>query len=150
MIGYLPLLDTFPYIQIIDGNMNALRGKNENIKFGLYNLLCRNGEYLTDFSLTTKFQIKEGKLWTYTYPNNAKAKLDYILINKKWINNTPPLKEYLLIRVIVTAKIHLSLCRNKKQTAKITCYDWSLCINSDISNEYTVTFRNKFDIIEKI
>ena len=27
------------------------------------------------------------KLWTYTYANNAKAQIDYILINKKEINS---------------------------------------------------------------
>ena len=29
----------------------------------------------------------EEKLWTYTNPNNAKAQIGYILINKKWINS---------------------------------------------------------------
>ena len=45
--------------------------------------------------LNTKFQKQEGKLWTYTYLNNAIAQLDYMHINKKWINNAPLLKEYL-------------------------------------------------------
>ena len=29
----------------------------------------------------------ERKLWTYTSPNNTKAQLGYIRINKKWINS---------------------------------------------------------------
>ena len=34
--------------------------------------------------LNTKFQKIKGKLWTYTYTNNAKVQIDYILMNKKW------------------------------------------------------------------
>ena len=26
---------------------------------------------------------KGGKLWTYTYANNSKAQIDYVLMNKK-------------------------------------------------------------------
>ena len=41
-----------------------------------------------------KYQIptKGEKLWTYTYPNNSKAQLDYIFINKKWIDITGTVK----------------------------------------------------------
>ena len=73
--------------------MNALIGKDGNNKFCLHNLPKRNGEYLADFSLknrlaylNTKFPKGKDKLWAYTYPNNAKASLDYIFMNKKWIN----------------------------------------------------------------
>ena len=66
--------------------MNAQIGKDENNKFGLHNLPNRNSEH---FSLknslscqTNKFQKRDGKLWTYTYLNNTKAQLNYILINK--------------------------------------------------------------------
>ena len=57
--------------------MNAKIGKDEN-KFSLPNLSNRNDEYLN-----IKFHTRNGKLWTETYPNNVKAQLDYILINKK-------------------------------------------------------------------
>ena len=74
--------------------MNAQIGKNVNNKFSLHNSSNRNGDHLTDFtlekrltSLNTKFQKRKGKLWTYTYTNNAKAQIDYILINKKWNNS---------------------------------------------------------------
>ena len=72
--------------------MNAQIGKNVNNKFSLSN---RNGEHLTDFTLenrltclNTEFQKRKGKLWPYTYTNNAKAQIDYILIKKKWNNST--------------------------------------------------------------
>ncbi len=32
-------------------------------------------------------QKSKGKLWTYTYANNTKAQIDYVLINKKWKNS---------------------------------------------------------------
>ena len=50
----------------------------------------------------------------------------------------------------VFAKNQLSLHRNMKQTIKASRYDWSLLINSDIRNQYTVTVRNKFDTIWEI
>ena len=53
---------------------------------------------MADFSLKnrlacldTKFPYKnkkDRKLWTYTNPNNSKVQVDYIFINKQWINNT--------------------------------------------------------------
>ena len=51
---------------------------------------------------------------------------------------------------IVSAKICLSLYRNKKQTLKTTHYNWSSLTNKDISNKYTLTVRNKFDTLQEI
>ena len=72
-------------VLVIGGDMNAQIGKNVNNKFSLHNLSNRNftlENRLT--SLNTKFQKKKEKLWTYTYANNGKAQIDYILMNKKW------------------------------------------------------------------
>ena len=76
-------------VLVIGGDINAQNGKNVNHKFSLQNSANRNRENLTDFilenrltCLNTKFQKKEGKLWTYT--NNTKAQIDYIFIHKKW------------------------------------------------------------------
>ena len=81
-------------ILIIGGDMNGQIGKNVNHKYSLHNSSNRNGEHLSDFTienrltcLNTKFQKRKRKLWTYTYANNAKAQIDYILINKKWNNS---------------------------------------------------------------
>ena len=61
-------------LHIIDRDMNAQIGKDENNKFSLHNLSNRNREYLTVFSyenrltcLNTKSQKMEGKQWIYTY-----------------------------------------------------------------------------------
>ena len=74
--------------------MNAQIGKNGNHKFSLHNSSNRNGEHQIDFTLenrltclNTKFQKREGKLWTYIYANNTKAQIDYIFIKKKWNNS---------------------------------------------------------------
>ena len=69
--------------------------------------------------LNTKFQIRKGKLWTST-----KSHLDYIFINKKWINNTINCEVYFSFEGvssdhrIVSEKSCLSLCKNKKRTSK--------------------------------
>ena len=51
---------------------------------------------------------------------------------------------------IVSAKIHQSLHRNKKQTSEASQYDWSSLANQDISNQYTVIVRSKFDTLQEI
>ena len=94
-IDLSPLVHCIPKdnVLIIGGDMNAQIGKNAN-KFILHNSSNRNVEHLTHFKLenrltclNTKFQKRKGKLWTYTYANNADAQIDYIHINKKWNNS---------------------------------------------------------------
>ena len=51
---------------------------------------------------------------------------------------------------IVTAEIHLSLCRNVAQITTTTHTDWSLLNNRDIRDKYTLTLRNKFDALQDI
>ena len=41
-----------------------------------------------------KLPKREGKLWAYTYANNTKAQIDYVLINKKWKNSTMNCEAY--------------------------------------------------------
>ena len=125
-------------VLVIGGDMNAQIGKNVNKKFSSHNSSNRNGEHQTDFTpenrstcLNTKFQKRKGKLWTYTYANNAKVQIDYVLINKKWNNRALNCEAYSSFEGmssdhrIVTAKIRLSL---RRKAARITTahYDWSL------------------------
>ena len=145
------------------GDMNAQIGKNGHNKFSLHNSSNRNRVHLTDFMLenrltwlNTKFQKRKGKLWTYTYPNNTKAQIDYILMNKKWINSALNCEVYSSFEgvssdyQIVMAKIHLSLRRNPAQTIRTAHYNWSLLNNKDISDKYTITQRNKFNALQVI
>ena len=50
---------------------------------------------------------------------------------------------------IISANIHLSQHRNKKQSVKPSLYNWPSLANSDISNQYTVIVRNKFDTLQE-
>ena len=68
----------------IGEDINAQIRKDKNNKFCLHNSSNSNEEYLTDFSLenmlacfNTKFQKREGKLLTYTNPNDVKSQQDY-------------------------------------------------------------------------
>ena len=103
--------------------------------------------------LNTKFQKREGKLWTYTYTNNTKAQIDYIFINKKWNNSVLNCKSYSSFEdvssdhQIVTGKVRQSLRRNMARTTATVHYDWVLLNNRDIRDKYALTLRNKFDAL---
>ena len=150
------------YNELSSLDMNAQIRKNVNHKLSLHNSSNRNGEHLTDFTqknrltcLNTKFQKRKGKLWTYTYANNAKSLKDYVFKNKKWNNSTLNCEVYSSLdgvssdHRIVTAKIRLSLQRNAAQTTTTVHYDWSLFDNRDIRDKYALTLRNKFDALQE-
>ena len=142
--------------------MNPQIGKNGSNKYSLHNTSNRNGQHLTDFMiknrlacLNTNYQKREGKLWTYTYANNSKAQIDYVLINKKWKNSAMNCEAYSSFEGvssdhrIVTTKILLSLRKNAKQTATTKHYDWALLNNRDIKNKYVLELRNKFETLQE-
>ena len=106
-------------VLVIGEDMNAQIEKNGNNKYSLHNTSNRNGQHLTDFMienrltcLNTKFQKREGKLWTYTYANHNKARIDYVFINKKWKNSAMNCEGVSLDHRIVTAKTRLILRKN--------------------------------------
>ena len=147
---------------VIGGDMNAQIGKNGNNKYSLHNTSNRNGQHLTDFMienrlvcLNTNYQKREGKLWTYTYANNTKAQIDYVLINKKWKNSAMNCEAYSSFEGvstdhrIVTAKIRLSLRKNAKRTATTKHYDWALLNNKDIRDKYVLELRNRFETLQE-
>ena len=147
---------------VIGGDMNAQFGKNGNNKYSLHNTSNRNGQHLTDFMtenrlecLNTNYQKREGKLWTYTYANNTKAQIDYILINKKWKNSALNCEAYSSFEGvstdhrIVTAKIRLSLRKNAKRTATTKHNDWALLNNKDIRDKYVLELRNRLETLQE-
>ena len=77
-------------------------------------------------------------------------------MNKKWNNcvlNSKACSSFESVSYdhrIVTAKIRLGLRKNPAGTTKTAHYDWSLLNNRDISDEYTLTQRNKFDALQEI
>ena len=147
---------------VIGGDMNAQIRKNRNNKYSLHNTSNRNGRHLTDFMienrlacLNTNYQKREGKLWTYTYANNTKAQIDYVLINKKWKNSALNCEAYSSFEGvstdhrIVTAKIRLSLRKNDKRTATTKHYDWALLNNKDVRDKYVLELRNRFETLQE-
>ena len=72
---------------------------------------------------------------SYTYANNIKAEIYYILINKKLINSALNCEAHSSFdHRIVSTKILLSLRRNTMQTTQTTLCDWFLLNNRDIRN----------------
>ena len=144
-------------VLVIGRDIYAQIGKNENNKFSLHNLLNRNGEHLTDFMLeniltcrNTKFQKRKGKLWTYTYANNAKAEIDYVFINKKWNNSDANCEAYSSFESVSSEHREFSGQRyDWARTNTTVYYDWFL-LNRNIRNKYTLKRRNKFDALQEI
>ena len=147
---------------VIGGDMNAQIGKNGNNKYSLHNTSNRNGQHLTDFMIENRltclninYQKREGKLWTYTYANNTKAQIDYVLINNKWKNSAMNCEAYSSFEGvstdhrIVMAKIQLSLRKNAKRTATTKHYDWALLNNRDIRDKYVLELRNRFETLQE-
>ena len=147
---------------VIRGDMNAQIRKNGNNKYSLHNTSNRNGQHLTDFMtenrlacLNTNYQKRKGKLWTYTYANNTKAQIDYVLINKKWKNSAMNCEAYSSFEGvstdhrIVTAKIRLNLRKNAKRTAITKHYDWALFNHKDIRDKYVLELRNRFETLQE-
>ncbi len=61
----------------------------------------RNGNLLLDLAieneqipLNSYFLKKNSKLWTFTYPNQSRAQIDYIFINKKWVKSATNCQAY--------------------------------------------------------
>ena len=95
--------------------------------FTLYEENNCNGDCLEQFiiennmkCLNTLFLKKTGKLWTQTHPNGSKSQVDFILINRKWINSVKNCEAYNTFDYvfsdhrIISCTLNLSLRTNKK------------------------------------
>ena len=77
------------------------------------------------------------------YIYNTKAQIDYILMNKKWVNSAlnceanSSFKGVSSDHRIVTAKIRLKLRGNTALTTTAH-YDWNMLDNRDIRDKYTL------------
>ena len=98
----------------------------------------RNGIYLKEVlpkcqlqALNIKFQKRKGKLWTFQYPNGARAQIEYILINSKWKKSVRNCEAYNSMTTVksnhrlITAQVRLSLRFNIK-IKKALQYDRSI------------------------
>ena len=148
-------------VLIIDIDLNAQIGQSMHHKFTYHYTSNRNGEYIEHFlienvllCINTQFQKRRGKLWTYTYPNGDRAQLDYMMINKKWINSVQNCEAYhSLERIsrdhrIVSLRIKPSLRPNKKKSNTIA-YNWEHLINNeDLQNQFSTSLRNRYKILQ--
>ena len=149
-------------VLVIGGDFNAKVGNSDEYKFSFHETSNRNGKMLTEYlkenkltCLNTRFQKKNGKRWTHTYPTGAKAQLDYILINNKWINSCQNCEPYNTFdsvysdHRIVVAKICLSLRSNKPKSNSGPRYIWSsLRNNDDVRTKFIITLNNRFDALQ--
>ena len=80
----------------------------------------------------------------------------YLYTSKKCINSTLTCEAYSSFKGmsfdqrIVTAKKHLSLRRNAAKRTTTSHYNGPLLYIRDISNEYTITLRYKFNALQEI
>ena len=84
-----------------------------------------------------------------------KAQLDYISVNKKWINSVQNCEAYNSFEGvssdhrIVSIKVQLSLRANKKKSSIKPPFDWKqLSSNADIRNKFTITLQNRFSQLQ--
>ena len=82
------------------GDFNAKLGPDVQ-KFTFNETTNRNGELLIDlvdeynlFCSNCSFMKPKSRLWTFEYPNGARAQLDYIFFRKKWRNSIKDSRSY--------------------------------------------------------
>ena len=142
----------------IPGDFNAKLGPDD-AKFTYHTETNCNGELLVDFMeefnlfpANTKFMKSKNKLWTFEYPNGAKAQLDYVLIRRKWQNSVKECRPYSSFSSIgsdhriVTADVKLSLRVSKKSPPNpMKSIDWKkVSSDKDLSSQYAVNVFNRF------
>ena len=94
----------------------------------------------------------KNKLWTFEYPNGAKAQLDYVFIRRKWQNSLKECCPYSSFSSvgsdhrIVTADVKLSLRVSKKSPPNpMKSIDWKkVSSDKDLSSQYAVNVFNMF------
>ena len=147
---------------LLCGDFNAQLDSNDGTRFSFHQTTNRNGKHLSEFAtenelliLNTRFEKKPGKLWTFQYPNNTKAQLDYILINRKWKNSCTNCEAYSSFSSvssdhrILSCKIRLSLRANKKKSNPSPPYQWkAISTSSDVRNQYILELKNRFEALK--
>ena len=81
-------------LTVIGGDFSGNIENIESANKSFHSKTNRNAQYLLDFmaeceliNLNLQYTKRPGKLGTFAFPNDMKAQLDYILINKKWRNS---------------------------------------------------------------
>ena len=105
--------------------------------------------------INTRFRKRKGKLWTHTYPNGDRAKLDYMMTDKKSINSVEICEAYHSLEgistdhLIVSLRIKLSLRANTKKSNTKIAFNWEHLINNeDLQNQVGTLLRNCYNILQ--
>ncbi len=120
----------------------------------------KNGNLLLDLTvenelipLNSYFLKKKNKLWTFTYPNKARAQIDYILINKKWVKSATNCQAYNSFAQIgsdhrvATANLRLTLRAPTNIRARQKNFHWGLVVkDGDVCDRFTVEVKNRFTL----
>ena len=144
---------------MLGGDYNAqLGGQNHPLSYHQQN--NRNGAFLesvmTQFNLiatNTRFQKRRGKLWTINYGNGSKGQIDYILVNRKWLNSVMNSEAYSSFESInsdhriVTARVRLSVRANKpKKRTNMLRWD-TLSSDDTVHSQFSVAVKNKYQAL---
>ena len=95
----------------------------------------------------TTFRKPKKKLWIFMYPNDEKAKLDYILGGKKWTNSFKNCQSHNPFHTIgsnhrmVSCKVNISY-RQSKPSPNVLC-------DNDLQNRYVVDVYNRYKALSE-
>jgi hypothetical protein len=142
---------------MIGGDFNAQLGQPDH-RFSYHPQSNRNGAFLdsilTQFNLratNTLFQKRKGKLWTINYANGSRGQIDFILVNRKWLNSITNCEAYSSFESvnsdhrIVTANVRLSV-RAHKPKKRTNIFRWdALRTDDNIHNRFAVTVKNRYE-----
>ena len=148
-------------VTIIGGDFNAKLGRNNGFIHSFHEESNRNGKLLNNFlmesnmvCLNTLYRKRSGKKWTFTYPNGINAQIDFLLINKKWLDSSLNCEPFTSFSEgnsdhrIITAKIRLSLRANKQKTLKVPRYDWSALNDRNTAEQFKITLTNRYTALQ--
>ena len=142
-------INKFTLLSVWSSTPSPLNGqmpiKNSKI-FCRWSLICLN----------SCFQKRLGKRWTHTHPNGTKSQIDFLFVNKKWINSCMNCEAYSSFcgvssdHRIVSCNLTLSLRKNKTKKITKTPYDWSqLAKNQHVKDAYTLELHNRFNALQE-
>lgn len=142
---------------LIGGDFNAQLGRQDH-RFSFHPQTNRNGAFLdsilTQFNLqatNTLFQKRRGKLWTINYGNGSRGQIDFILVNRKWLNSITNCEAYSSFESvnsdhrIVSANIRLSVRAHKpKRRTNIFCWE-ALRTDNNVHSQFSVSVKNRYE-----
>ena len=151
-------------ILVVTGDMNAKVENSDAHRHSFHTTTNRNGEHFNQYllanslyCLNTNFQKRTGKKWTHRSPNGHLSQIDYIAINKKWVNSAKNCEAYnsfegvFTDHRIVTANLKVSFRTNKKKSYTSTRYQWSqLTTDPHTRDRFATTLNNRFDTLNDL